>query len=239
MFRLIVKDFKVAGIFWLPALILYLLSISTFVQVNLVYLLVNMVIAFILVLAVPIVEDTQRLEPFLCSLPLKRRQVVGARYLSAGMILLASLAIMETAAPLFSAVFEIEGARPGILLSPAGALSFLLPMIVFLSLFLPLYFRLGLGKALSILPIVILALSAFFGAVIRLAAWLIHEPWTAIFPLDAEIGVVPYKPFLPLASRLTNSLGTPAGWALILLAGGVIVALSLRVSIRCYEKKDL
>jgi len=239
MFRLIVKDVKVVGFLWLPALAVYLLSISTYVQVNLVYLLVNVVIAFFLVFVVPIVEDIRRLEPFLCSLPVKRRQVVGARYLSAGLIVMASLIVMEAAAPLVSTVFEIEGARPDILLSPAGALSFLLPLILLLSLFLPLYFRLGLGKALSILPIVILALSALLGAAIRLVAWLIHKPWSVVFPLDAEIGIVPYKPFLPLASRLTDFLGRPALWALILIAGGGIVALSLRASIRCYEKKDL
>lgn len=238
MLRILSKDARAAYVYWLPGLFLYIFFTSTFVQVNLLYLLACMILTFLLVLSVPILEDRHRLDLFLLSLPVKRSQVVGARYIGAGLALIASLAVLLSAAPLAAAAFEVEGARLDVLVSPAGILFFLLPLIFLLALFLPLYFKFGLGKGLLALAAACPGLMILFGAAVKLTALLTRKPASALFPLDAEIGAVPYKPFLPLAAALRESLGTPGFYALLLAVVAGTVALSLRLSVRFYSKRE-
>jgi hypothetical protein len=238
MLRILLKDARAAYVYWLPGLFLNILFTSTFIQVNLLYLLAGMFLAFLFVISVPILEDKHRLDLFLLSLPVKRSQVVGARYIGAGLTLIVSLAVLLSTAPLAAAVFEVGGAGPGVLLTPPGIAFFLLPLIFSLSLFLPLYFKLGLGRALWALAASCLVLAALAGVAVGLAARLAGKSASSIFPLDAEIGAVPFKPFLPLAAWLGESLGTPGFYALLLAVVAVIVTLSLRLSVRFYSKRE-
>ncbi|OGD26293.1 MAG: hypothetical protein A2Y56_13340 [Candidatus Aminicenantes bacterium RBG_13_63_10] len=239
MFRLVVKDLKVIRFFWLPVLFFYIFFISAFVQLNLLYLAINLVICFLLVLAMPIVEDKWGLESFLCSLPVKRSAVVGARYLSAGLTLLVCLAVYLSTAPLLAKLFSIEATQPDIFLTPAGALAFLLPMIFVLSLFLPLYFRLGLSKGFLALTVACLGLFILLTGAVRLASRLLRRPVSELFPVDMEVMFVPYKPLVPLFSELKEALGTFGLSALLLALFGGMVALSLSLSIRGFMKREL
>jgi hypothetical protein len=238
MLRLLNKDFKAAGLFWLAGLIITFSFALVYIQVNLLYVLGNILLTYLLTLVLPIIEDRYGLDPFFNSLPLNRAQVVKARYLSMALLVVAELILFVAVASGFGRLFQIPGMMIATLIAPAGLLAYLLPLILLELLFLPLYFRYGLGKSIWALLASLFALAVLLAGALRVVVGLTGQPLSEIFPVDPEILAVPYKPLLPLTGRLQAALGTAGLTVVGFLALTGLAWLSLRLSIRFYKRRE-
>ena len=172
-----------------------------------------------LALYVPTLQWHQETDRMMSSLPLRRTTVVFSRYLASGLACgVAGVAWVSTGrilAPVLDAGFT----PPAMWTTFEGTLTFFLMSGLLLSLFLPLYFRFGLGKG----ALVFMGLS--FGLYV-----LASVPSGIIIPGRALETVV---------GNLNGRVGT--GWALVLVLGGLgaVVAGSGGLSARWFERRDL
>ncbi|HEX9901766.1 MAG TPA: ABC-2 transporter permease [Acidobacteriota bacterium] len=238
MWRLLAKDFKAVGLFWVSGLIINIFFVISFIEVNLAFLFSQLVLTFLLTLVQPAIEDRFGLASFLNSLPVTRADMVKAQYLSTGLLVLAGLALFVAVPSGLGWLIHSPQIKTAPLLAPAGFLSFLLPVVLLELLFLPLYFRQGLGKSIWYFLASLLGLAVILTGALRIISRLYGRPLAEIFPVDRGIMAVPYKPFLPLAGRLQAGLGT-AGLALVgLLTLSGLVWLSMSLAIRFYKRRE-
>ena len=238
MWRLLAKDIKAVGLFWVSGLIINIFFVIGFIEVNLAFLFSQLVLTFLLTLVQPAIEDRFGLASFLNSLPVSRADMVKAQYLSTGLLVLAGLALFIAVPSGLAWLIHSPHIKTAPLLAPAGLLSFLLPLLLLELLFLPLYFRHGLGKSIWFFLALLLGMAVILTGALRIISSLAGRPLAEIFPVDRGILAVPYKPFLPLAGRLQAALGT-AGLALVgLLTVSGLIWLSLCLSIRFYKKRE-
>jgi len=162
MLKLCWKDVLITRVFWIPALFSYIVISTAFYERGLIFIFVNAVLTFSMVFSILIIDDKYRIEPFFISLPLKRREVVYARYLSSGFIILLGLVLYFFTSFLLDSFIPIDIVDFMPLISPEGAAVFLIPVVLLTLIFLPMYFRLGLGKALLFFPAVIMAGTGIF-----------------------------------------------------------------------------
>jgi len=105
-------------------------------------------------------------------------------------------------------------------------------------LFLPLYFRQGLGKSIWYFLASLIGLAVILTGGLRIVSGLAGRPMSEIFPVDSGILAVPYQPFLPLAGRLKAALGA-AGLALVgLLTLSGLAWFSMSLAIRFYKRRE-
>ncbi len=152
-----------------------------------------------------------KMSPFFISLPIKRRKVVYARYLSSGFIILLGLVLYVFISFFLDSFIPIDIVDFRPLISPEGAAVFLIPAGLLTLIFLPMYFRLGLGKALL-----------FFPAVIMVGTGIL---WILL-------------PRVNKLEMLYNIFGTPL---IILIAAVVLSGLvfaSIIISIRFYSRRE-
>jgi len=238
MWRLLAKDFKAVGLFWMSGLIINIFFVMIFIEINLAFLFSQLVLTFLLTLVQPVVEDRFGLGSFLNSLPVTRADMVKAQYLSTGLLVLAGLALFVAVPSGLGWLIHSPQIKTAPLLAPAGLLSFLLPVVLLELLFLPLYFRQALGKSIWYFLASLLGLAVILTGALRIISRLSGRPLAEIFPVDREILAVPYKPFLPLAGRLQAALGT-AGLALVgMLTLSGLVWLSMSLAIRFYKRRE-
>jgi ABC-type transport system involved in multi-copper enzyme maturation permease subunit len=176
-----------------------------------------------LVVYVPTMEWHQETDRMLNSLPVRRATVVFSRYLSSVLAcIVAGVAWVSTGrilAPLLDALVEGSRATPGMWTTFEGVLTFFLMACLMVSLFLPLYFRFGLGRGAM----------AFVGLSFGLLV-------LASFPSGL---ILPAAALETLVVTLTTRVGP--GWVLFLILGGMGAALALsgRLSVRWFERRDL
>jgi len=172
-----------------------------------------------LALYVPTIEWHQETDRMLSSLPLRRTTLVFSRYLSSilacGFAALAWVSTGRILAPLLDAGFT----TPAMWTTFEGILTFFLMAGIMLSLFLPLYFRLGLGRGAS----VFVGLSFCLFVLASLSSGL----------------VAPGHAMQTLVSNLIHRVGP--GWVLFLILGGMgaLMAASGRLSVGWFERRDL
>jgi ABC-2 type transport system permease protein len=178
-------------------------------------------------------EEKQGTEPLWCSLPVTRRDVVLARYLSTVLGLLVGLAMSLLIGRSLSGIAFLAGgpnSAPAFGLEVYAALSVLL--ILFAAAFLPCYFRYGAGKGL----VVFSALAAGALIVISLLA-------------QVALFLAGYSGPLPDAESWRNAaaaIGPEERKRLTRLAIGgmsllsaVAFVLSAGLSVHFYQNRDL
>ncbi len=238
MRRLLVKDLKAVGGLWLAGLIINALFVLVFVEINLAFLIVQVLLTFLLSIVQPAVEDRFGVAPFVNSLPVSRSEVVGAQYVGTGLLILAGLGMLIAVPLALGALVPSSGITASVWLKAGGVLSFLVPVVLLEALFLPLYFRLGLGRGIWAFLFALFGLVLVASGAAKVISLLTGRSLSGIFPVDRGMFVVPYKPLLPLAGRLKETLG-PAGLAAAgLLVLTALVGLSLRLSVRFYERRE-
>jgi ABC-type transport system involved in multi-copper enzyme maturation permease subunit len=180
-------------------------------------------LAVALVLYVPAIEWHQESERMLSSLPIRRSSVVVSRYLSSilacGLAALAWVSTGRLLSPLLSPLFTDAERTSGIWATFEGVLSYLVVVVSITALFLPLYFRFGLGRGAVL----------FAGCFLALLAGI--ELWFGPF--------LPGHGFEEVLSGWTSSIGP--GWVLVLvLVGlGLLVSASGRLSVGFFRRRDL
>jgi len=214
MLKLCRKDVLITRVFWIPALFSYIVISTAFYERGLIFILVNAVLTFSMVFSILIIDDKYRIEPFFISLPLKRRKVIYARYLSSGFIIFLGLLfyfftsfLLDSFIPID--IIDIVDFKP--LITPEGAAVFLIPAVLLTLIFLPMYFRLGLGKALLFFPAVIMAGTGIF--------WIL-------------------LPGVNKLEKLYKAFGAPLTIFITVLVLSSLVFASIIISIRFYSRKE-
>ena len=211
MIKLCRKDVLVTRVFWIPALFSYIVISTAFYERGLIFIFVNAVLTFSMVFSILIIDDKYRVEPFFISLPLKRRKVVYARYLSSGFIIFLGLLFYFFTSFLLDSFIPIDIVDFMPLISPEGASVFLILVVLLTLIFLPMYFRLGLGKALLFFPVVIMVGAGVF--------WIL-------------------LPGVNKLEKLYNTFGAPLIIFIAFLALLSLVFASIIISIRFYSRKE-
>jgi len=211
MLKLCRKDVLITRVFWIPALFSYIVISTAFYERGLIFIFVNAVLTFSMVFSILIIDDKYRVEPFFISLPLKRRKVVYARYLSSGFIIFLGLLFYFFTNFLLDSFLPIDIVDFMPLISPEGAAVFLIPAVLLTLIFLPMYFRLGLGKALLFFPAVIMAGTGIF--------WIL-------------------LPGVNKLEKLYKALGAPLTIFIAVLVLSSLVFASIIISIRFYSRKE-
>ena len=176
-----------------------------------------------LVLYVPIMHWHQETDRMLSSLPVSRTTVVFSRYLSSviacGVAGVAWISTGHLLVPLLSPLLDGAGGTPGMWATFEGILTFFTTAGLLITLFLPMYFRFGLGRGATVFMASSLGLFVF--ATLR---WGFFAPGAA---LETRI------------SALTMTMGP--GWVLFLILGGmgVLLTFSSRLSGRWLKRRDL
>jgi len=180
-------------------------------------------LAVALVVYVPAIEWHQESDRMLNSLPIRRSTAVFSRYLSSvlacGTAAVAWICTGCLLSPILSSLLTDSGAPVEAWTTFEGVLAFFVVTGSMTALFLPLYFRFGLGRAAVLFLSLFLALQA--GIAIGSGALLSGE-------------------------RLTEALGAWAssvgpGWVLlaVLVGLGCMLAASERVSVLFFRRRDL
>ena len=176
-----------------------------------------------LVMYVPIMEWHQETDRMLSSLPVRRTTVVFARYLSSiiacGVAGVAWISTGHLLVPLLSPLLDGASDMLGMWATFEGLLTYFTTAGLLITLFLPLYFRFGLGRG----AMVFMASSLGLFVLVTLRSGL-FAPGDA---LETRI------------SAMTMTMGP--GWVLFLILGGmgVLLTFSARLSGRWFKRRDL
>jgi len=238
MIRLMMKDIRITRLFWLPALAFYAVFILAITGRPAAYLIGHVFITFILAIIVPIVEYMTRTEHVAGALPVKRPDIVGARYLAALAVTLVGLILFLAYARLVRAVVDIPEFRPSLLPTIQEGLMFFLVTAAMVSLFFPFYFKSGMGKGL-------LGFSIFILAVLMIATMF------SMIPEEKPAGTQTLQPsssggatasgsyIFSFLQNFEKALKDPAFLALAVFVMAAAVYISLRLSIHFYSRRDL
>jgi hypothetical protein len=226
--RLCVKDWVAARWLWLVFALVFCLYV---VQPGLLGLLFPLLGAGLVFgsLAVSFALDERcRAETLYASLPLTRARVVRARYLLAGLLAVASGALIFGSLPLLASLARTRGETwsSSYLLSVEGGAGFLLLLTPAILLFLPLAFHYGFGRG-------ILRFGAIIGAVALGAGALVG-------PTMARTGTGnPLAGAVRTLGLIRSSMGTPLFVGALLAAMTALTYASLALSIKAYDRREL
>ncbi|MCX6564902.1 MAG: ABC-2 transporter permease [Candidatus Aminicenantes bacterium] len=174
-------------------------------------------------------EDRDKTEILTLSLPVKRSAIVGARHLLGALFLAVCGGIVFGVIAPLGTVIRSRSDAAGLsrLLSIEAAVLFFVITLFFLALYLPLYHRFGFGRGTIVFLIAGIALVSLGAA--GLFAILPAAPAPGRELGTAVIGSV---------RAIRSSLGTPL---FLLSAVAVVVvpfAISLRLSLRFYARRE-
>lgn len=233
MIELVRKDLVVARWFLIFGIPLFALQLALTASLAPVFVIFTMVFTGLLGFGSIGLEDHQNTESLWCSLPVTRREVVLARYLSTGLGLLFGLGLSWSiglaAAQLMGTGSNRDAAVSAGILAHATLFALL---ALLAAIFLPCYFRFGAGKGLVVFSAVAIGVLIVAPLLLHLTLLLAGYGNPLMDPqvwrrgaekLRAEEGA-------RLAQRVVGGL--------VVLASGAALA-SAGLSIRFFEKRDL
>ncbi len=239
MFKLVAKDFRITRLFWLPAVFSYLVSLFMFYESVWITLAVGIALALVLPVLILLIEDRYSTDALHGALPVTRRDIVFARFLTAGSVMVICLALFYLGTAGIIGLLDEKGSHLRPLLTPRAGLAFVAAIGLLMSLFLPIFFRSGLGKAVLRLMVILLGGSIALTGLLRL-----FEPGLLTFVNrgrdvgEATLGSGPAL-IVPLFSKIESALGGTVFAVVILALTALAVFVSARLSIRFYSRRDL
>ncbi len=183
-----------------------------------------------LVAIVPIVEWLLEADRLLGSLPVRRSTIVIARYVSAAVACAVAAGFWMAGGRLLVPLLSPARTGPAMWESLDGVLTFFVVTTGLVAIFLPLYFRLALGRASMAFGAVYLALCVGSSAIAR-AAGAATAPRLALAPPSSlvRLGV----------DALVARLGAPAATALIVAGLAALLSFSGWLAVKGFERRDL
>lgn len=238
MFKLCYKDYLASRWLWLSVAVLFILYIIQPMGQILIVMTLGALSVYAALSVTLIYEEQNRTETLYASLPLDRKTTVRGRYLLSGLIALGGAAVVFGSAALILALFKGPAYDKALspLLSLNGVAGFILAAVLLLAVFLPLYYRFGLGRGniayLGVLSGLLLALAGLE----RIASGTLR-----IIPplLTSDFLKDPGRGTLGLIASARGALGLPLFIACALVILSFLAAVSLRISTRLYEGKEL
>jgi ABC-type transport system involved in multi-copper enzyme maturation permease subunit len=186
----------------------------------------GVMLAVALAVAVPAIEWRLGTDRLLASLPVRRSTLVHARYVAAGLAVALAWAAWVSTDALLAPFLAPDRQGPGSWATPEGNAAFLALCMAILAIFLPLFFRLGLGRAASVfLPVLV----ALYGLAAAMAA----------VPGGGIRFVAPGALARSVIAAPAGAWGWPAAAAVVVSAMVGVVALSLGLSTGAFRRRDL
>ena len=194
------------------------------------FFLLNVALAGGLALYVPVIEWYQESDKMLHSLPVSRSAVVITRYVIAVMAGgIAGLAWCATGRLLLP-FLDAQRATPAMWMTLDGILTFVVSTGLLFALFLPLYFRLGMGKgALGFMASSLILLAVGYGT----RGLGVGSGGHGTLPFPAPSGLIRMR-----ISGLLGEMGVAGALTTILLGTALLLGLSLWLSKRWYERRE-
>lgn len=229
MIKLVVKDLALARPFLLVGVPLLALQLFGLAVSPPAFFLVTLLLAGLLAFGSLAIEEVQGTEILWCSLPVSRREIVFARYLTTLLGLCGGLGVSWATGRLATSgiLGGVGQTAPRIPLAPYGVISILL--LLGGALFLPCYFRFGAGRGLVL----------FAALIAGLAFLLTFLGWVAAL-VGGHSSLLRRDPDPETLRRVRGWLDV---WALFLGAGLMagaltIFAASAALAARVYELRD-
>ncbi len=209
----------------------YLLMAYAMYEEASAFFLITMVFSLMLALATNIVDDKSGVDAFFCCLPLSRSTLVRGRYLSS----LLAIAAGTVTYVVYGAVLDrllVDGDLASNL-SWAEMVTFLSVPVLLVSLFYPIYYRLGFDSGaivlVMILTILLLGVTDLLGLLggstggaAGVSEW--RDP---VVTLIGKVGEV------------SRTVGESLFPILAMLSLGALVGCSMGLSIRLFRQRDL
>lgn len=229
MLKLCWKDFFIIRRFLLPAPFFFVILMNMFVFSSPLFLLASVLLSFLMIIAVPLIEEKYRTELTCLSLPVKKQTIVIARYISAFFIAVIGLGLSFVSSYFYSFIFTEYTAAIRSLISLRGGILFIFFTLILAAVFFPFYYRFSIEKALLFFPVVV---TGFF-AVIWLGYNLVSLFLNRSGPLFTAQSVILFW------EDIQNSVVLPLSQWLMILLLSALVSISAFISIKAYQQKDL
>ena len=236
MTRLLLKDLKVGALFlWLIGLIYFLMTVQFVVFGHDAPLfLASIALAASLVASVLVVEWRVDADRFLCSLPVSRSTIVRGRCLSILAAGAVSLALWVSGGLVGDALVGHAGSVTPLWATFEGVVGFCLTIVGLTTLFMPCYFRFGIGKGSAIFALLLIPLASVDAAG---SLVLLRDAAGSLGP-RAMAAAVPGSLVRHAMRQAHQDLGAAAALVLFSLVGAVMLWASVALSIRFYEKRE-
>lgn len=235
MMRLCSKDFIISRTFLLIMLPFYFLYAVIFFRLGEAYLLVNMGFTLFLAVGVTMIDDRYQADLMICSLPVNRKRVVYARYITSGLAFLIGVTLCMVVGLLLDLMIDTVRMNFDLVATLEGLLAYVLVLAVGVSIFYPFYFRWGLWRGFMVLSmagiLVIILVTILFHLTAQFAglmgefrlAGILRTPGLALIR-----GIV----------QARRGMGTFPFFLVIGICVSGLVWLSVRLSVRQYEKRE-
>jgi hypothetical protein len=235
------KDLRITKIFWGPAVFSYAVFMLVFFENTAAFAAAGIGLAFTVNVLILTLDDRARAEVLFAALPGTRASIVAGRYLAWGFVGAVGLLLFlgSTAALLAGLGAKARHLAP--LLSARGAALNAAGAALAGIVFLPLFFRFGLGRGLWIFWAGIVALTVIFALASPLVVPGVRSSAGAGLLSQTPTGLFgrPFEAFGRAALAAGRSLGRPAPAMLFLAGLAALAVLSLRLSVRAYQRRDL
>jgi len=229
MLKLVEKDFKAGYLVLLFIGVTWIMYAMTAFLYNLMVPLA-MVFAVGLSLVFPFLDSSFKAEVHIASLPLKRSDIVYARYLSSLIMVSMALIVTVITGKLLEAVLPFPGKGFEIILTFQGIAAFLSVVIMALSYLLPFIFRFGCGKGIG------------FAFVLITSVVIVITGYKLLIPFIHGETILISSFFQNILTQLQNMtiFSWRRGIQIFLIFISVFIAfISVKLSVKFYSKRDL
>jgi len=238
MLKLCRKDFLACRWWWMLALALFGLNWMFALRQSLGIMLLTILLVGGC-LAITFYQDQlNKTEVLYASLPLTRAALVRGRYLLAGLLSLGAAAVSFVYGTFLMAVFGLSDLQVSLkaLASVDGLVGYALALAFLTSLYFPLHYRLGAGKAVLAFFLCLLALAVAVPGLGELG--LMPAPLARFVSSPGFLKDIGLR-IIGMTGQVSLALGTPLFLAAAVGLASIMIAVSVRLSIRLYQKADL
>ena len=235
VFCIFLKDLRVARKWLLIITPFYLVYAAQFFSITPLYLIVNMLNTFVLAMGVTIIDDYHKAHTLLCSMPVRRRTLVAARYFSSILMLTLGMAACFAYGLLLNRFVTIDYGSFDLSLIGSTIVPYLAITALLLCLFFPFYFRFGILKGVIVFTISVTALVVLsVGLLSLLRAIGIESIGTWVQSISEPRGMAIFT----IVSRMRDAIAPALFVPLVCGFLGAVLAISVLLSIRYYEKRE-
>jgi ABC-2 family transporter protein len=232
------KDLRITRILWTPMAFSYGVFLLMFMDNVWVYLATGACLTFVAAATALGIDDRYQADPLFAALPGTRRSLVAGRYLAWGVVTAAGLALFLAYTALLHAGFAERAPRLDSLVSLKGAAAFLAGTVLAGLVFLPFNFRFGLWRGIWIFTAAGFGLSV---VALNVAARLAPADVCPLAPASSLPGILGStgRGLRSLAWAIDRFMGRPAVVAAAAVVLALLVAVSYRLSVAFYRRRDL
>jgi hypothetical protein len=226
--KLCLKDWIAGRWLWLGFVLIFGLYVVQPGVVGLFFPVLGAALVFGSLFVTFALDDRSGVDALYGSLPLKRATVVRGRYALAGFLAAAGGAIVFGTLPLLGVLARARHEEPSLMFlrSAEGVVGFLFVVAPAILIFLPLCFRYGFGRG-SIRFVVVTGVLGVLAAAVALPS------------MPKGSGGNPLRAAIHALGVVRASIGTPLFVAAAVLVTACLTWISLALSLKAYERREL